>query len=53
MPAKTRDRTPSYPAPEGIRQADPWLKEGPLSPWVMWPILTVLLVLLLMAVWRG
>ncbi|MBN8941182.1 MAG: hypothetical protein J0H01_16880 [Rhizobiales bacterium] len=53
MSAKTRSRTQPYLPPAEIPQADPWLKEGPISPWVAWPILTVLLVLLLMAVWRA
>ncbi|MGL4287405.1 MAG: hypothetical protein ACRCVA_13745 [Phreatobacter sp.] len=53
MSVKARGRTPPYPSPEQIPQADPWLREGPISPWVTWPILTVLLMLVLMAVWRG
>jgi hypothetical protein len=50
MSIENREELRPVPSPEGPQQADPWLKEGPMSPWATWPVVGAVLVLMLMVV---
>jgi hypothetical protein len=51
MSPSNREQTRPHPPLEEPQQADPWLKEGQLSPWAIWPVAAAVLVLLLMVVY--